>query len=66
MSSNAHHTTNTNKRTSYGFSTIKSQNLMATQNSQTWPTSLPQGWKREECTRPLGLGTGKSDVIYIG
>ncbi|KER19798.1 hypothetical protein T265_11517 [Opisthorchis viverrini] len=26
---------------------------------------LPSGWKREECTRPCGLSTGKTDVYYI-
>ncbi|CAH8846249.1 unnamed protein product [Trichobilharzia szidati] len=35
------------------------------QQQQVWPSSLPPGWKREECMRPNGLGTGKSDVYYI-
>ncbi|CAH8541737.1 unnamed protein product [Schistosoma haematobium] len=35
------------------------------QQQQIWPSSLPTGWRREECMRPNGLGTGKSDVYYI-
>ncbi|KAF8571678.1 hypothetical protein P879_02431 [Paragonimus westermani] len=34
-------------------------------HSQVIPISLPAGWRREECTRPSGLGTGKTDVFYM-
>ncbi|KAF7258056.1 hypothetical protein EG68_04917 [Paragonimus skrjabini miyazakii] len=34
-------------------------------HSQVMAVSLPAGWRREECTRPSGLGTGKTDVFYM-
>ena len=33
--------------------------------TQSWPMVLPPGWKREECLRTSGLGTGKPDVYYV-
>ncbi|CAH8875731.1 unnamed protein product [Trichobilharzia szidati] len=41
------------------------QSQQQQQQQQVWPSSLPPGWKREECMRPNGLCTGKSYVYYI-
>lgn len=63
--SNNHQT----KRSSYANYGKQLQNSVSGQQphqqQQIWPSSLPTGWRREECMRPNGLGTGKSDVYYI-
>ncbi|VDP35672.1 unnamed protein product [Schistosoma margrebowiei] len=63
--SNNHQT----KRNSYANYGKQLQNSVSGQQphqqQQIWPSSLPTGWRREECMRPNGLGTGKSDVYYI-
>ncbi|KAK4472088.1 hypothetical protein MN116_005459 [Schistosoma mekongi] len=58
---------NQTKRSSYAnYNKLQtSTSSSPQQQQQTWPSSLPPGWKREECMRPNGLGTGKSDVYYI-
>ncbi|CAH8517191.1 unnamed protein product [Heterobilharzia americana] len=54
------------KRSSYvNYNKVQTPTTSGQQQQQVWPSSLPTGWKREECMRPNGLGTGKSDVYYI-
>ncbi|CAH8494812.1 unnamed protein product [Schistosoma turkestanicum] len=60
---------NQTKRSSYANYSKQLQNTTTSSQQshqqQIWLSSLPAGWKREECMRPNGLGTGKSDVYYI-
>lgn len=47
--------------------TVRNATIASVSNGQPQLITfgLPNGWKREECIRPNGLGTGKTEVFYI-